>query len=54
LDENFSHGELIDNNLLRNYIIYAREKCHPKINDIDKDRITKFYSDLRSASKHSL
>lgn len=30
--------------------MYARQACHPKISNIDKDKITKFYSELRAES----
>jgi DNA replication licensing factor MCM2 len=42
--------ELIPNTLLRKYIIYARDNIHPKL-DIDDDRISKLYSDLRKESE---
>jgi DNA replication licensing factor MCM2 len=35
---------------LRKYIIYARKFIHPRLNDIDKEKITEFYSRIRQAS----
>ncbi|EAR88972.2 MCM2/3/5 family protein (macronuclear) [Tetrahymena thermophila SB210] len=43
-------GEIIPNETLRNYIMYARQKIHPKLADIKKEKIKKFYSDLRQQS----
>ncbi|KAL3093092.1 hypothetical protein niasHT_022542 [Heterodera trifolii] len=41
--------ELIPLTLLRKYIIYARDHIHPKL-EIDNERISKVYSDLRKES----
>ncbi|KAL7080278.1 hypothetical protein ACQ4LE_000173 [Meloidogyne hapla] len=41
--------ELIPHPLLRKYIIYAREHIHPILN-IDDERISRLYSDLRKES----
>lgn len=37
---------------MKKYILYAREKCSPKMTSIDKDRIIKFYSELRRESEN--
>ena len=42
--------ETIDQNLLRKIIVYARNNIHPKLSDINKDKITRFYTDLRKES----
>ena len=42
--------ELIPQDLLRKYIIYARQRIHPRLAKIDKDKITKLYSELRRES----
>ncbi|KAF7493453.1 DNA replication licensing factor mcm2 [Sarcoptes scabiei] len=42
--------ELIPQDLLRKYIIYARQRIHPKLAKIDKDKITRLYSELRHES----
>ncbi len=43
-------GEIIPMETLRNYIQYARQHVSPKLADIKKDKIKKFYSDLRQES----
>jgi len=40
----------IDQELLKKYIIYAREKVHPKLQQMDQDKISKLYADLRHES----
>lgn len=35
---------------LKKYIIYARQNCHPKLHNIDDDKIAKLYGQLRRAS----
>lgn len=42
--------ELIPQGLLKKYILYARERIHPKLNYFDKDRVAKLYSELRRES----
>ncbi|KAH9506430.1 MCM DNA helicase complex subunit [Dermatophagoides farinae] len=42
--------ELIPQDLLRKYIIYARQRIHPRLAKIDKDKITRLYSELRRES----
>mmetsp|Transcript_9857 Transcript_9857/g.24280 ORF Transcript_9857/g.24280 Transcript_9857/m.24280 type:complete len:895 (+) Transcript_9857:158-2842(+) len=43
----------IDQELLRKYILYARNTCKPKLSQIDEDRIAKLYSELRRESMNS-
>lgn len=38
---------LIDQELLKKYIIYARKYVRPKLNEIDKDKVSQFYADIR-------
>ena len=45
--------EVIDQNLLKKYIIYARNNVKPKLTEVDKEKITKFYTDLRKESLSS-
>ena len=45
--------EMIDQNILKKYIIYARTHIKPKLSDINKEKITKFYTDLRKESTNS-
>ncbi|EGR31577.1 mcm2-3-5 family protein, putative [Ichthyophthirius multifiliis] len=42
--------EQIPSDILKDYIFYARQNIHPKIQDIKKDKIKKFYTDLRQES----
>jgi len=48
-----SHVEPIDQELLKYYIIYARQNVHPKINDIDREKLALFYRDLRAEAFRS-
>uniref|UniRef100_A0A4W6DG85 DNA replication licensing factor MCM2 n=1 Tax=Lates calcarifer TaxID=8187 RepID=A0A4W6DG85_LATCA len=40
----------IPQELLRKYIIYAKERVHPKLNQMDQDKVARIYSDLRKES----
>lgn len=42
--------DIIPQDLLKKYIMYARDKVHVKIGSIDKDKISSLYADLRRAS----
>uniref|UniRef100_A0A4W2C818 DNA replication licensing factor MCM2 n=1 Tax=Bos indicus x Bos taurus TaxID=30522 RepID=A0A4W2C818_BOBOX len=42
--------EPLPQEVLRKYIIYAKEKVHPKLNQMDQDKVAKMYSDLRKES----
>ena len=42
--------EKIPQDLLRKYIIYAREKVRPKLHQMDQDKVAKVYSELRRES----
>ena len=42
--------EKIPQELLKKYNIYAREKVHPKLHQMDQDKVAKMYSDLRRES----
>merc|ERR1712200_176223 len=35
---------------LKKYILYARERVHPKLHDMDQDKVAKMYSELRRES----
>lgn len=41
---------LIPQALLKKYILFARQNCHPKLTKIDGDKISRLYSDLRRES----
>jgi len=40
----------IPQELLKKYILYARKYVKPKLNEIDKEKVTKFYADIRRES----
>merc|ERR1719343_640665 len=48
-----SHVEPIDQELLKYYIIYARQNVFPKVADIDKEKLANFYKDLRAEAFRS-
>lgn len=48
--ENGEVVELIPQDLLRKYLMYAREKIHPTLTYFDRDRVSKLYSELRRES----
>jgi DNA replication licensing factor MCM2 len=41
---------MIDQDILRKYIIYARRHCHPRLTEIDREKVTQFYADIRRES----
>ena len=47
---NTSGVEPVPQELLKKYIIYAKEKTHPKLHQMDQDKVAKMYSDLRRES----
>uniref|UniRef100_A0A669B9W3 DNA replication licensing factor MCM2 n=1 Tax=Oreochromis niloticus TaxID=8128 RepID=A0A669B9W3_ORENI len=47
---NSSDVPSIPQELLRKYIIYAKERVHPKLNQMDQDKVARIYSDLRKES----
>ena len=40
----------IPQELLRKYILYARERCKPKLYQIDQDKVAKLFADMRRES----
>lgn len=40
----------IPQELLRKYILYARERCRPKLFQIDQDKVAKLFADMRRES----
>lgn len=42
--------EPLPQELMKKYIIYAKEKCHPKLHQMDQDKVAKMYSELRRES----
>ncbi|KAM9800563.1 DNA replication licensing factor MCM2 isoform X1 [Syngnathus typhle] len=47
---NSSNVAPISQELLRKYIIYAKHRVHPKLNQMDQDKVARIYSDLRKES----
>jgi DNA replication licensing factor MCM2 len=43
-------GGEIPQELLRKYILYARERCRPKLYQIDQDKVAKLFADMRRES----
>ncbi|OCH90248.1 MCM-domain-containing protein [Obba rivulosa] len=43
-------ADIIPQDLLRKYIMYAREKIRPKLYDIDQEKLSRLYADLRRES----
>jgi DNA replication licensing factor MCM2 len=42
--------DIIPQDLLRKYIVYSKEKVHPRLNHMDQDKIARMYADLRRES----
>ena len=42
--------QLISQELLRKYIMYAKRTVHPKLQEIDQDKIARLYAELRRES----
>ena len=40
----------VDQELLRKYILYARERCSPKLYNIDEEKLAKLFADMRRES----
>jgi len=40
----------IPQEMLRKYIMYARERCHPKLYQIDQDKVARLFADMRRES----
>merc|ERR1719446_1174976 len=47
IQEKASHVEPIDQELPKNYIVFARKHVFPKITNIDKEKLAKFYEQIR-------
>merc|ERR1712106_304780 len=48
---NLAGVEKIPQELLRRYVLYAREKVHPKLHQMDQEKVAKMYSELRRESQ---
>jgi DNA replication licensing factor MCM2 len=49
-DETIGPKTDIPQELLRKYILYARERCRPKLYQIDQDKIARLFADMRRES----
>eukprot|EP00933_Yihiella_yeosuensis_P034371 TRINITY_DN2786_c0_g1_i1.p1 TRINITY_DN2786_c0_g1~~TRINITY_DN2786_c0_g1_i1.p1 ORF type:complete len:899 (+),score=221.20 TRINITY_DN2786_c0_g1_i1:65-2761(+) len=47
LAQKTTHVQPIDQDLLKKYIVYARQRVHPKMTDIDGEKLASFYSEIR-------
>ncbi|BFZ58055.1 MCM DNA helicase complex subunit [Savitreella phatthalungensis] len=50
LPANISEVEPIPQDLLKKYIVYAREHVRPKLHQMDTDKVSRLYSDMRRES----
>ncbi|KFD47314.1 hypothetical protein M513_11824 [Trichuris suis] len=50
LSQERGKAELIPQELLKKYIMYARESIHPSLSQVDQDKIAKLYADMRRES----
>ena len=48
--EEVDEKELISQEMLKKYIIYSKKTVHPKLTDVDKEKISDFYSCIRKYS----
>lgn len=48
LHQKGTHMQPIDQDLLQKYIVYARQKVHPKLTGVDKEKLANFYKDIRA------
>jgi len=53
LQQQASAIQPIDQELLQKYIVYARTKVHPKLRDVDNEKLANFYADLRAEAFRS-
>jgi DNA replication licensing factor MCM2 len=50
-DQERENKELIPQDILKKYIMYARKYVHPKNSDLNKNKVSKFYAELRKESE---
>ncbi len=53
LEEKREKIEMLEQDTLKKYIIYARKYITPKLSELNKNKVSKFYSELRSESQKS-
>ncbi|XP_058790976.1 DNA replication licensing factor Mcm2 [Phymastichus coffea] len=49
-EKNPNDFEPLDQEVLKKYIVYAKQNVHPKLNNVDQDKIAQLYSQLRQES----
>jgi len=47
---NQESADIIEQQLLKKYLIYAKRFIKPKLSEIDQNKITQFYADIRRES----
>jgi len=47
IQQKASHVEPIDQELLKNYIVFARKNCFPKLTNFNKEKLADFYRQIR-------
>ncbi|CAD6231670.1 GSCOCG00001526001-RA-CDS [Cotesia congregata] len=50
IDDTAANDITIPQDLLKKYIVYARQNIHPKLTNVDQDKVAKLYSQLRQES----
>ncbi|KAG8036924.1 hypothetical protein G9C98_004246 [Cotesia typhae] len=50
VDDTAGNDITIPQDLLKKYIVYARQNIHPKLTNVDQDKVAKLYSQLRQES----
>jgi DNA replication licensing factor MCM2 len=50
-DQERETKEVIPQDILKKYIMYARKYIHPKNSDLNKNKVSKFYAELRKESE---
>jgi DNA replication licensing factor MCM2 len=47
-DDALERRDVLSQDMLKKYILYARRRCHPKIGNVEHDKITQLYAELRA------
>jgi len=53
LQQKTSHVDPIPQDVLQRYIVYARQRIFPKVMDLDKEKLSNFYKDIRAEAFRS-
>lgn len=49
-DSQTDDNQSVNQDILKKYLVYARENVHPKLQNMDQDKVAKIYSQLRQES----